>query len=258
MIYTEHAPHPGLARHVECYWTIHGRVPAQRVATASVLPDGCMDVIVAFGDPPLSEHGTGGAPYLVGTMTRPLHVRYAGAVDTLGVRFRPGGIGAYVRLDAAELTDRTADLASFWGQGAADLFDRLADAATPAERVRVLDRTLLARAGASPCSLDEAVLRASEVVVNGRGVVDRMASAAGLGRRQLERRFLAGVGVPPKMASRIARFRHALELLRTEPTLRLSIVAMRAGYADQPHLTRDFVALAGVSPARYRREHVGR
>jgi transcriptional regulator GlxA family with amidase domain len=85
-----------------------------------------------------------------------------------------------------------------------------------------------------------------------------MASAAGLGRRQLERRFLAGVGVPPKMVSRIARFRHALELLRTEPTLRLSIVAMRAGYADQPHLTRDFVALAGVSPARYRREHVGR
>jgi AraC-like DNA-binding protein len=260
MIYTEHAPHPSLARHVECYWAVQGRVPAQRAATTNVLPDGCMDVIAAFGDPPRTEHGTGGAPYVVGTMTRPLRVRYAGAVDTLGVRFRPGGIGAYVRVDAAELTDRTADLACFWGPSAADLFDRLADAGTLAERVRVLDRTLLTRAGTSRCRLDEAVLRASAVATggsSGSGIVDEMAGAAGLGRRQLERRFLAGVGVPPKTISRIARFRRAVELLHAEPAMKLSILAARAGYADQPHLTRDFVALAGISPARYRRERAG-
>lgn len=260
MIYTEHAPHPSLARHVECYWTIRGHLPPHRAATASVLPDGCMDVIVAFGDPPLTEHRAGGAPYVVGTMTRPLRVRYAGALDTVGVRFRPGGIGAYVRVDAAELTDRSADLASIWGPGAAALFDRLADADTPTERVRVLDRTLLARAEASRCSVDEAVLRASEVATgggSGSGIVGEMASAVGLGRRQLERRFLAGVGVPPRTVSRIARFRRAVALLHSEPDLRLSMVAMRAGYADQPHLTRDFVALAGLSPARYRRAHPG-
>ena len=50
------------------------------------------------------------------------------------------------------------------------------------------------------------------------------------------------------MLRRVLRFRRAVALLQAGVTP--AEVAARAGYADQPHLSRDVRALAGVSPAR--------
>jgi AraC-like DNA-binding protein len=63
------------------------------------------------------------------------------------------------------------------------------------------------------------------------------------------------VGVAPKLACRVARFRAAVSLLHDRPRTDLSAVAFDAGYADQPHLTREFRALAGMTPGAYRRRH---
>jgi transcriptional regulator GlxA family with amidase domain len=38
-----------------------------------------------------------------------------------------------------------------------------------------------------------------------------------------------------------------------ESELAMSAIAMRTGYADQPHFTRCFRAATGVTPLRYRR-----
>ena len=259
MTYREHAPHPALGRHVECYWTIRHHVPPGKPVTATVLPDGCMDIIVALGSPAGSRHGSRGAPYVVGTMTRPLDVHYPGEVDLVGVRFRPGGSGPYLRIEAFEITDRAVTLSDLWGARASELHERLAAAGPDDDRIAILDEVLLARAAHTRADLDESVLRASalaEATRTSMRVVDEMAVAAALGRRQLERRFLASVGIGPKALSRILRFRRAVEILHAQPRVPLSAVALRAGYADQPHLTREFAALAGTTPARYRRERI--
>lgn len=259
MSYVEHAPHPALARHVECYWTIRRRLPPGEAFTAAVLPDGCMDIIVPLGGRTTSRHGARSAPYAVGTMTRPLRVGYAGDVHLVGVRFRPGGAAPSLDAEAGALTDTTVELSAMWGAAANELQERLAEANATSGRLAILDEVLLARARRAEGRVDEGVLRASELATASavRGPsVERMARAAALGRRQLERRFLASVGVAPKTFARILRFRAAVALLHAEPALALSALAARAGYADQSHLTREFVALAGTTPARYRRERI--
>ena len=59
---------------------------------------------------------------------------------------------------------------------------------------------------------------------------------------------MAAFGYGPAVLRRVLRFRRAMALLREG--LGPAEVAARSGYADQPHLSRDVRAFAGVSPAR--------
>src|SRR3546814_20580487 len=57
----------------------------------------------------------------------------------------------------------------------------------------------------------------------------------------------------PKAWCRVHRFGRALERLAADPALFLADVAAAEGYADQAHFTREFRALAGLSPGADRR-----
>ena len=95
------------------------------------------------------------------------------------------------------------------------------------------------------------MLAAARLLARAPGTrLPELAERLGLGERQLRRRFTEGVGYGPKTYARVARFRTALALLeRGTPPAR---VALDAGYADQPHLTRELVALGGRTPAALR------
>lgn len=217
--------------------------------TQLVLPDGCMDVIFSFHAP------RGAEATAVGTMTRPLAVDVVGTIHLFGVRFRPGAAGAFIPVPARTLTDQVVSLDDIDGWRPKEITDRLAQAVSDQQRVAVLADVLRQRLAQNSGRLDDMVLSASEHVATARGTsrVDDLADRSGVGRRQLERRFLAAVGISPKFACRVARFREVVALMHGARSMPLSQVALETGYADQPHMSREFKALSGVSPAAYRR-----
>ncbi|HWV37343.1 MAG TPA: helix-turn-helix domain-containing protein [Vulgatibacter sp.] len=88
-------------------------------------------------------------------------------------------------------------------------------------------------------------------------------AAAGARRRRRPRRtnpghrhfialFRREVGLAPKLLLRLLRFQRAVAALSSGPLASLAAVTQDAGYADQAHLTREFRALAGITPGRYR------
>jgi AraC-like DNA-binding protein len=253
-VYREHAPSAALAEVVRCYWTSRSAAPLLAPHAASVLPDGCMDVIFNLGDPPLP----GGRPdstlrsYVVGAMRAPLQVRVTGMVDLFGIRFRPGGAVAFVPAPARELTDRAVALREFW-RGAPELEERLYHA-SPEARIRIVEDALLGRApGAAP---DPRVAHVSRLIERSGGSmpVTALHMAVGLTRRHLERVYLERVGLTPKTACRVARVQTALERLRAGGVSSLSRLALDCGWYDQSHMNRDFRELAGASPATYARQ----
>ncbi len=74
----------------------------------------------------------------------------------------------------------------------------------------------------------------------------------GVGERQLLRRFRSAVGYGPKLLHRVLRFQRFLGFLAVNPERDLAATAARTGYADQAHLTRDAVQLAGKPPGQLR------
>lgn len=85
-------------------------------------------------------------------------------------------------------------------------------------------------------------------------VADELIAAALAGEevaysdRQLRRRAKSTTGLNPKAVDQLRRARRAYQLLQQGCTL--TEAAQEAGYSDQAHMTRGFVALAGLSPAR--------
>jgi AraC family transcriptional regulator len=81
--------------------------------------------------------------------------------------------------------------------------------------------------------------------------LDVLAAVAGLSRFHFARKFRATIGTTPHafvLQQRVERARTLLE--RTHDPL--PDIAASCGFADQPHLTREFKKRIGVTPGRYR------
>lgn len=270
--YVEVAPSPDLRPWVECFWCLSGHA-GERPAGNRVLPDGCMDVILRFGDRPANgDSSSVFESFVVGAMTSPAVVWQVGRVDTMGVRFRPGGGRAFLGMPASELTDSVVNLDEFWPD-ALELFERASeigarfqaeadsrvrDAALGAReqlraRSEIMEEVLRRRNHETP---EPVVASAIELIETheGRLRIEQVGARVGVSPRSLERRFLAQTGLSPKLASRIVRFQSAASLLQEDPRAPLATLAAERGYHDQAHMTREFREFAGLTPAAYATE----
>jgi AraC-like DNA-binding protein len=82
--------------------------------------------------------------------------------------------------------------------------------------------------------------------------LDELAAMSGMSPFALLRAFRGETGLPPHAYLNQLRVRLARRLL--DAGLPPADVAARAGFADQPHLTRHFKRVVGVPPGAYQRE----
>src|SRR5258708_22294435 len=95
-----------------------------------------------------------------------------------------------------------------------------------------------------------AIAANSVFACNGLHRVSAMASDSGLSARQFERRFLAQVGVPPKLYARIIRFNAALDHKLRWPSRAWTRIANDNDFYDQMHLVHYGRAFTGQPPSR--------
>jgi AraC-like DNA-binding protein len=231
--YAEWQPPAALRGPVACLWA--NVVPDDADQDSVVLPDGCSDLVW--------EQGVGG--YVAGPDTGPFrHQTRAGTV-IVGVRFRPAAGGDVLGLPLSELRDRRVPLAELLPVPARGLSGALPPAAAAAA---VLDAagTLIAGSTTADRAIAHAAARLRDPAVR----AEEVAEQAGLSERQLRRRCHAAAGYGPKTLQRVFRFQRFVRLVDASPgPVDLADAAVRAGYADQSHLTRECRALSGCTPA---------
>lgn len=89
-------------------------------------------------------------------------------------------------------------------------------------------------------------------LTRGRIRIGELAERVFLSRRRLSTLFAAEFGLTPKEAARTMRFTHAVARIGEGVrggALDLAAVAAECGFADQPHLDREFRDFAGTSPS---------
>lgn len=255
--YVRRRPHPALAGLVLDYsgYREHSDTPLRRRQA----PTGSCTLILSL-DPPIRLHGPAGPvvrrSFLAGMHDRAVVTEYVGAQAGVQVDLTPLGVHALLGRPLPELTNRVPDLDELGASTLAALPARLADVSGWTERFDQVDDVLLRLRDASRTRPDPEVDWAWHRLVRSHGAyaVHDLAEAVGWSRRRLLTRFAAQVGLGPKVAARVLRFRHAADLItapgrRARPTI--TDVAAAAGYADHSHLVREFRALAGCTPTEY-------
>ena len=227
MEYQEFVPRSPLRDYVRCIWTM--RSPGGGVER--VLPDGSCEIVLNRGDPFRHEGRVQPRAMVVGQMPRFMEIEPAGAVDLIGIRFRPGGLFPFLRAPMSDLTGGWADLRDVDRALVRDL-----------EGARGPEEALLARLRPA----DGPVRAAVAAIERGEPRIGRIARGLGLHPRRLERMFLREVGVAPKLLARVVRFQGVLRGSGDWAT-----VAQACGYYDQAHLIRDFKEFAGEPPTAY-------
>ncbi|OXR40463.1 hypothetical protein B7C42_07401 [Nocardia cerradoensis] len=202
--------------------------------SATVLPDGCMDLL-----------WLGGRLVVAGPDTR-AYRSGAAAQTVYGIRFAPGTAPGLLGVRAQELLDRRAELDELWSSRRARvLADVVAAAPDPLRGLEEVAR----RCAAATAPPDPVVAQIVRRLDAGETVA-ATADALGLGARRLHRLSVAAFGYGPKMLARVLRMRKALDLTRAG--VGFAETAALAGYADQAHMTREIRALTGRSPGRIR------
>lgn len=252
-------PHPALAGLVGeyCGYVEDYSVPVRRREVASRR----IVLIISFGDPirlhtrPDVEAPDETVSFVAGLHNGPTVTEHAGVQAGVQVDLTPLGAYTLLGVPMAELADRIVpfeDVAAGATGLDARLPEQLACAATWDERFALLDAVWTRRLAEGPVPRPE-VVRSWELLeaTSGRVGIAELADETGWSRRHLTAHFRREVGLPPKAAARLLRFRHAVRLLGTPNPPGLAPLADLCGYYDQAHLNRDFRDLAGCTPTAY-------
>ncbi|WP_327001729.1 helix-turn-helix domain-containing protein [Dactylosporangium sp. NBC_01737] len=194
----------------------------------------------------------GAAPVVLGPCTDPVTRVLAPGTTVVGLRLRPGAAPAVLGLPASEVAGRELDADAVWGRAATQMLGELVAAAPSAQQaLAVLQAHVLGRR----TDADPLVAHAVRHLMPGRaGGVAELTSVLRVSARNLRRRCLAAVGMPPKTLHRLLRFQgvlaaaqHAIAQGRAPAEGGVARLAADAGYADQSHLERECRRLTGTS-----------
>ena len=246
---------PALAGIVTVFWRVRG--DGRNLPGSAVLPDGCLEIVLNLG----ARVGLYGPAYegeqpercVVGLLSKALRLVYTGDVHTYGIRFHPARGASLLGSSPKHLVERVLPLSDVCAP-----LDRSIAALTAKPRAtgsgpfRASLEEILLGCVRSARPSDPLVAAAVDRLAGGNEVpsVTEIARALGVSPRQLQRRFVRRVGLPPKRFVRVVRFSRAWQRASMEPRDAWAAIATDFGFADQAHLTREFRAF-GAEPPTY-------
>ncbi|MEU3414613.1 AraC family transcriptional regulator [Streptomyces sp. NPDC006658] len=220
--------------------------------------DAVILILVTEGELRISEPPDHQAPFVVrrasvrGLRTSGLHFEHRTAVTGVEVALAPWAAFRLFGVPLRRLSHRVVELDPLLPAGrCAALLRALGAADDWPERFRLLDTELgilLARGPAPAVPVARAWRSLTQAAA--APSVAELAREVGLSQSQLVRRFLEQVGVTPKAAARIVRLRRTLGLMAGGCSA--ADAALRTGYCDQAHFSREFKAMTGISPRGFR------
>lgn len=243
LTYSERPPREELKNWIQCLWTFDAREFAETSYEHYVPPDGCVAILQN-----VNRKQDFQPLILVGPRSTPTQVTVLSGDLYFGIRFWPFAAAALLGDKISQVTGQAAPMQFLMPELATQIRNALTNPAELDWHTRTQDVLQGWLMNARPIDL---LVRtaAEEIVLSGGNVrLENMAAQLHVSLRQLQRRFQLETGLKLKQFARIRRFREAARELLEHTPRSWCYVAAEVGYADQAHLTREFVQLIGLSP----------
>lgn len=243
MQYAEHACAQALTPYLERYWSFTLDAHDPPSVDHVVLPHGGCNIT-------LIEPRDLGAPWvtLQGPNSAALQLPIGQGVRYRGVRVRAGALKALLGLtQTMDWPSRHPQPLQLWHPALAQHWQSaLVQAPDLAAFAHHADAALLGLPRLRPDPVVQAIVAELDTAAEPARLA-RLLAAFSVGERQARRRFVAQVGLTPKVYARLRRIRRVCVDLARESALPGAELAASHGYADQAHLARDIRAVFGRS-----------
>ncbi|HEY4223921.1 MAG TPA: helix-turn-helix domain-containing protein [Myxococcota bacterium] len=234
--YARFHPAAALAASIEHYWSVRWDL------------DRAMHRAETLGHPSVHAIFEDGKARIWGPATQRFERVLTGRDRVFGVKFRPGTFRGLTSSPVSQLADHQRAFTRVFRDGRA-FADAILRTDSPEQCAALADEFFTPRV--PPLSVALAATRdlverlAKDATIKS---VDDAATLAGTDVRTLQRRFRDRVGVSPKWIIQRYRLHEAAARIERDPRCDLAALAVDVGYFDQPHFSRAFKKLVGVTP----------
>lgn len=233
-------PSVTLSPWIECFWSV--KTQLRQHYQEKLYPDGGSS---------LSFHFTGKAEGSWFSALQRFHcISFESAVDSFGIRFKPGGANALLGLQMNEMVMDALPAKDIQLNGVELLFEQLVNADFK-NRINLTEAWLLKQL-IKQQPVSGPVQHLSHQFEFADADLIPTLNRMGITRRQAERYFHHQVGISPNQLKLLLRIKKARLQLKLNPEQLLVETALNCGYFDQAHFTHHFKKITGYGPGEYR------
>lgn len=214
------------------------QITAQKPTPYPVMPDGTQAVFI-------SPEGS----FISGAQSTACDVRIPGPGEYFGIRFYPGALRYFFKLDLSEITDQFADSGYFPCRNFRELHKHIYQHRHFQERAQVCEQWLFGHFQPQCITpFDQALSLIYQAFGNIR--VADLANKVGWTGRHLNRLFRLHTGLSTKAFSQTIRIQHACRQWYLNPGYGVP-TALELGFFDQSHLIKDYQKHLLASPKQF-------
>jgi len=247
-----------------------GTPDEQPGAREHVLPTGGMHLVFRLSGPSLrlfrddsdAQGFTVGYAMVGGTRSAFFVRDVSVTTRSVGIMLQPGAARALLGAPEDALAERHTPLEALWGADANFALEQLHGTDSLQRQLAIVVALLEARLASSAMhglhpAVAQALARMSGASANNddgqAGAIGQLVKQSGYSHRRFIALFRGMTGLAPKQYARMLRFDRVLGQFVMDPGRPWVDLALEAGYSDQAHFNREFLAIAGMSPQAYRR-----
>lgn len=256
-IFLEFEPQLMLQPYIQSYWSGSFNVRGMDEYVQSVLPNGCIELIVHLTDDHCNLSGSEGqwtkSPSftLLGVFNNVYEVRFFDQVEVFGVRFFPDGIWNIFGVAPSEFLSTYENGSDVLGKQLADFCARIREAKSHAERVGLANNFMLKELNDNTQAHDYThltmqLIRKSKGLATYSGITQEVP----ISPRQLQRDFKNTYGITISEYMRLTRI-NAIHNYMLSGELNLTGLSHEMNFSDQSHFIKEFKNYSGLSPKRF-------
>jgi AraC-like DNA-binding protein len=191
--------------------------------------------------------------FVIGPFQNELELFSNGPTSLVAARFWPWGFHPLSRVPMTELRNTVRGCRQTLGSESGFIDRELAGTDDPDAKIAKLSQSLLnVFAAMERPSLLSRPMAIDIIKSHGEIRVNELLQKHSFHARRLQRVFLDELGVTAKVLARIVRFNHAKQMIEKNPYIDLLTLTYECGYSDQPHFTRNFREMFGITPSDFK------
>jgi AraC-like DNA-binding protein len=258
-VFSEVLPAKELRPYVHSYWYGNFNMSAEAEFAQSVLPNGCMELIVHLTEDHCflskeNERWTRTPEFiLLGLYNQPYTVRFKNIVKVFGMRFYPDGIRNIFGVHPVEFLSTYEDGTLALGDQLRDFCSRLRATEDTDIQISYANAFIARQLQANYLSFDFTHLT-MKLIRSVDGIVDygKLLHQIPISSRQLQRVFKGTYGITVMDYIRLLRMNSIYRYMMSK-NVNLSQLSYELNFTDQSHFIKEFKNFVGVAPTKFLR-----